>query len=1023
VSRQLLSFAALAFFFSGVPALIYQLTWQRILALHSGVGIYSVAMIVAAFMAGIGIGSEVGGRLSVRFGARGALLGFAIVELAIGGFALLSPWLYYDVLYEQMGWLYQRGSLTGLFHFTALLPPTCLMGMSLPLLVRALVSDAQHAGRTIGYLYGINGLGAALGALITPWLLIPWWGISGAIYFGVVLNLVAGFVAVCLTYGWVPVHVESTPHTVRQTGIHDPFSPSPTETNPPSRGDLPIWVALYAASGFCALGLEMIWFRLIDVGVKSTAFTFGTVLSIFLCGLSLGSVWGARWESRWRHPRRAFLLLQCLIVGYAALSVVLITHLPASTPWFGSLVEYWRQYEPFNVFAVYDNADWFATLIGLYVAFPTVLLLLPTMLMGISFAVMQAAVHDRAETSGRKVGLLQAANIAGGVAGSLVIGLVVIEYWGTAGALRLLLGVGLVFAVLGLWEGARFRFAAVGLLLLVLLFALPSQANIWRRMHGLTTEQAFFVEDATGVAALTPEIGLDMNRLWRVVFPRSVSQPQHAGPSNSVSAASTRWRMSVNGKGHSELPYGNLHTALGIVPAIIHPAPREVAVIGLGSGDTAWAASCRAETNSVSVFEICTPELSLLHELDRVESLPQLHRLLNDERVTIETADGRNALRSRSRKFDLIEADASRVDSAYGGNLFSEEFFRECAACLKPGGVMCTWCPTPGVHATFCSVFPHVLSVRTFMLIGSLEPIAVDQPEWRKRLLAASRQGYLTPTQVEDMLTVFPWCAPAMRDLYGEATLSNRDLFPRDEFHRRDPVGRALAYHNAGELLACLGHHEQAMPLLINALAWHAELPAAHKSLGYCHMHLAQPQQAHASLTTALTHAAGNAEASLYLGQLLLAQNQPEAAVPHLDRAADHFAANAEVALHLAVSLAHLGRGREAIEVYRRTLQIEPQEWRAALGLAWLLASDPDSALHNPAEAITWATQAVAWTSARNHVALDALAYAHAADGDFSAAIQTAEQAIDIARQAGEEIQVQQLHARLKAFRSQRLSP
>jgi hypothetical protein len=97
---------AAAFFLSGAAALIYQVTWQRRLALHSGVGIYSVAMIVAAFMVGLGLGSHVGGVLCVRLPPRTALPAFAALELAIGLFGLASGRLYYDWLYLRAGGLY-----------------------------------------------------------------------------------------------------------------------------------------------------------------------------------------------------------------------------------------------------------------------------------------------------------------------------------------------------------------------------------------------------------------------------------------------------------------------------------------------------------------------------------------------------------------------------------------------------------------------------------------------------------------------------------------------------------------------------------------------------------------------------------------------------------------------------------------------------------------------------------------------------------------------------------------------------
>jgi len=173
--------AGVAFFVSGAASLVYQVAWQRILALHSGVGIYSVAMIVAAFLAGLGVGAALGGGGSARMGACQALVAFGLVELAIAAFGLASGTIYYDWLYLQAAWLYDAIWRAALVHLLALTPPTLLMGMSLPFLVRAMLREPRTAGRTIGLLYGINVLGASVGAMVTPWLLIRFWGIRGAV--------------------------------------------------------------------------------------------------------------------------------------------------------------------------------------------------------------------------------------------------------------------------------------------------------------------------------------------------------------------------------------------------------------------------------------------------------------------------------------------------------------------------------------------------------------------------------------------------------------------------------------------------------------------------------------------------------------------------------------------------------------------------------------------------------------------------------------------------------------------------
>jgi predicted membrane-bound spermidine synthase len=731
-----LGFVAAVFALSGAAALVYQVAWQRILALHSGVGLYSVAMIVAAFMAGLGVGSHLGGVWSAKVDRLAALLIFAGLELAIGVFGAFSTAIYY-------GWLYPRAvaipspSLTGAFlHLATLLPPTALMGMSLPFLVRACVARVENAGRVIGLLYAVNLLGAASGALAAPWWLIPRFGLRGAVVAAALANAAAGLGALGLARGQLQ----------RLADVPGPAVVVP----PPDRREVshsfPLWLFLYSLSGFAALSLEIVWFRVMDVAVKSTAFTFGTVLAIYLAGNGVGSLLGAFRVHGMRRPLAAFLWCQCSILLLAGLPVLVLVTLPADAPVLRGLVAYWARYDGFLLGRAFE-ARAFASL---YLALPAALFLLPTVLMGLSFPILQRAVQEDPRTSGRRVGALQAVNILGCVAGSLLVGLVSLSAVGTAETLRLLVALGLLFAALGVRLcGRRFLLAAALVAGLVLL--LPGQERLWRRLHGLSPiEDALVDEDASSVVAVSRE-------------------------------PSARWRLSINGKGNSWLPFGGVHTVLGALPAIIHRAPREVALVGLGSGDTAWAAGCRQETERLTVFEISSPQPRILGRLARMTSLPDLDQLLADPRLRVVVADGRHSLASEETRYDLIEVDALRPQSAGSGNLYSVEFFRVCAQRLAPEGLMCTWSPTPRVYASFCRVFPHVLEADAGeILVGSLAPIVVDRDGWKTRLENGARV-YLGEGNAREVKDRLERIRPAFHAARARSE-PNLDLMPRDEF-------------------------------------------------------------------------------------------------------------------------------------------------------------------------------------------------------------------------------------------------
>jgi spermidine synthase len=550
--------AALAFFVSGAAALVYQVAWQRLLALQTGVGAWSVAVIVASFMAGLGAGSHLGGVASTRLEPRRALLAFVGLELLIGLFGAASCSLYYDLLYLRAPWVFASPALGGVVQFLSLLPPTLLMGMSLPFLVRGLLRDVGTAGRVVGLLYGINTLGAAAGALVAPWVLLRHLGIRGALFAAVLANLVAALLALALALARRPAL--SVAH------------PAPAEPLGETRHPFGLWLWLYAFSGFCALSLEILWFRIVDVAVKASAFTFGTVLAIYLCGWGAGALAGAARADRVRRPLLVFLLLQSAILVHAGAAALVLARTPVTAPVYEWFFGYWQGAEGYRLGMASDpEAFW-----RLYFLLPVFLYGLPTFLMGLSFPILQRAVHDDPRAAGRRVGFLQAANIAGCVAGSLTVGLLGLDVLGTTGSLRVLLVGGFVFVLVGLrYDGRRAWLHAAALALATLAWALPGGRDFWLRLHGRGPGPSLVREDATSVVAVTP-----------------------ADPGV--------WFVFVNGKSNSVMPYGGgEHTLLGAIPAIVHPAPRDVAIVGLGSGNTAWAAACCRETEALRRSRSC----------------------------------------------------------------------------------------------------------------------------------------------------------------------------------------------------------------------------------------------------------------------------------------------------------------------------------------------------------------------------------------------------------------------------------
>lgn len=715
------------------------MAWQRLLALTTGVAVHSVAIITAAFMAGLGIGSHAGGVLSRRLTPRRAVLAFAGVELGVAAFAVVSVPFFYDILYRRAPWLYDTLVEGALTHLLTLLVPTGLMGMSLPLLVRGLVRDQAGAARTIGYLYGANALGAAVGAFLTPWVLLRYLAVTGAVYAGAAGSALAGLGALLIG---LRMGEGTASGGAVATDVHEHEDDHEHERPQPfSR-----WVLLYALSGFVSLSLEMVWFRVLDVTAKGAAFTFGTLLALYLSGLAAGTFTAARRAPSIRRPLSAFLLCQAGVVLATLVAHALLARLPADWPALSALARYGTRSYGLQMHAF----NW-PEFLAIYVAMPLLLFGPSTFLMGFGFPILQRATQSDPAHSGHRVGVLQAANIAGCTAGSLLTGLVLFDLVGTSGVFRLLGLVAAGIALLGLVACRDRRFLALAAALALAALVFPGKDRLWLRLHGAPPpDDAFVEEDAAGVTALTPRRG--------------------------------GYNMAINGRAESWLPYGYLHTVIGALAAVAHPSPVEAAVIGLGSGDTAWAAGSREETERIVVFEIASTQPRLLGRVADKPNMAKLRQFLGDPRFRIVKDDGRRRLRNEPHRYDIIVADSIDPDLSLAAHIYSVEHYRLVRERLKPGGLICVLARTPRIRAAIHQVFPHTVMLREDFLLAGAEPIPLEKDVWLARLRSPHMVEYLGRARTQLVAGFVENAQPGVPMPPGSEV--NRDLEPLDEFAR-----------------------------------------------------------------------------------------------------------------------------------------------------------------------------------------------------------------------------------------------
>ncbi len=183
------------FLLSGFNSLLYQVAWQRMLGLFSGSDVRSVTIIVASYLLGLGLGNLWGGQLSDRLNNRACVRFYGFCNLGVAIFAVFSRFLFYDLLFLRFSYLAQSLGLMLTIVFVSLLIPTTLMGVSLPLLSKAINLDVEGAASRIGWLYGVNTLGAGLGTLVSGWYLVGTLGYENTVYLGAILSVIEGTIA------------------------------------------------------------------------------------------------------------------------------------------------------------------------------------------------------------------------------------------------------------------------------------------------------------------------------------------------------------------------------------------------------------------------------------------------------------------------------------------------------------------------------------------------------------------------------------------------------------------------------------------------------------------------------------------------------------------------------------------------------------------------------------------------------------------------------------------------------------
>lgn len=755
------------FTLTGFSALTLQVVWQRVIALHSGVDLVSFTTVVAAFLAGLGIGSLLGGRLADRLGPASSLVAFACSNVAVAVYAFASIWLLYDV-YERWAPGLTTVAAKFAFNVTLLIVPTVLMGLSLPLVARGVVARVHDAGPLVGRLYAANTLGAAAGAATSGWLLQGSLGFVNTARLAGALNLLAAVL--------VALSARSQLRDVVETSSS---SPSAETTLPRARSDsghdgaAPAvwpWYVVYGLTGAVALGFELVFFRLLDGIMRSNSYTFAHVLASYLAFFGVGAAIGSVIVKRTTRPDRWFLGLQFLVGVSALVGVIVFIRVLPHTPAWERVASYLAGEGMSTGFRHPDGSLDRAIGPVLFGA-PLLIMFAPVACMGAAFPCAQALVSQRVETLGRHTGLLQFSNIAGNVAGTLLVGFVAIDQLGTAGTYRLLALLLLIPGVAAAWlTTGRRRLvltAAAVATMLSLLAVFPGNGRLWAQLNGVLADRLMLAEDRSCATALKLVDG--------------------------------EWVLTVNATSQNNYPFDDYHVLIGMMPALVHPDPESGMALGLGIGATPYGLAVDRRLDRITTVEICGGELDLLRGLAAAGAL-ELQRFFADPRQRLIVGDGRDHLLRTDETYDVIVVDTLRPQAAFSGSLYSREFYELVAEHLADGGLMAQWAPSPRVTNTITEVFPHAVRVtvpqydNSTFIMASRSPIEIDREALIEHFRAArdafsasqaaSLEAYLADVRVECLADGEP-----LPTVPPEAI--NRDLRPRDEYFVNDRGGVA----------------------------------------------------------------------------------------------------------------------------------------------------------------------------------------------------------------------------------------
>lgn len=742
----------MSFLMSGVSGLIYEVLWAKYLSLIFGNTAYAHSLVLATFMGGLALGSYLLGRSADK--VRDKLSFYAWIQIGIAAFCLFTPFLFAASKSIYIGAaknlsLGPAGVTIIKFLIAAaiMLPPTILMGGTLPILSKFMIQSLFKRGKIVARLYCINSLGAVFGTLLAGFYLIYHFGLRNAITVAAVINVLAGGIIFLLRYFYKKTPQrrpaqEEIPSEEEQgeTLSEEETKPYEAETYSPQIINLSLFAIFF--SGFAAMLYEVVWIRLLSIVLGSSTYSFSLMLAAFISGITIGSFLISKFMPG--EKRTYFFFGLCEI--FIALALIF------TLPFYGKL--------PYLFIQLSDIFSRKPETFGLYSALKFFLCFLvmlpPTVFLGMTLPLVSKITSNKLKVLGRKIGGVFAINTTGNILGALVTGLFLISVFGLKHTLEIGISINLLVGVVIIFTDKTFSFKKTFVLAsacYVVFFGYKMMVPAWNKAW--FTQQIFRKMDRE-------ESYKDYSERMRTARDRVLYYKDGVDATVAVFRWPHTLSLYVNGKADASTSGSDLSTQIMLaqLPMTLKPWAEDLLVVGLGSGITCGSALLHPIEN-LDVIEISRSVVDANKHFASFNN-----NALQDERLHLYVEDAKTFLQKSKKEYDVIISEPSNPWMSGIGSLFSIEFFEDCARHIKDDGLMIQWVQGYEIDnetfelvlRTFHSVFPEVqvwiTGTSDVLLVGSKTKIEPDLNASEKRLAQDKIKEDLSKIEANDLFTL-----------------------------------------------------------------------------------------------------------------------------------------------------------------------------------------------------------------------------------------------------------------------------